>query len=226
VTPLRVAQCPRCQGPLVFGERACRTCGQTFDYGAGGPPVPTDAELVTALAAVGVVYRGHAGPATPPPPPNTLEGLDTGRYADAGDVPALEVAGLMETAMFRAATPTHVDAQRMFDFDPGRFATAMTAPMIAVPDGLERTAVQNAAIPDIAPVPGRFGSDIYSTAHVVVAPMPVDGLDPSPAITRAGGGRKPRSAPDGALDKVLCRCSEVHRLPRCPACGTPHPDRS
>ena len=236
--PLRVASCPRCKGALVFGEQACRTCNQTFDYGPSAPPVPTYAQIVEALASVGLPAPAApiastprapvvpAQPSAPRPqaaaPATQMEGLDTGRHAETGDVEWQEVSGLMETAMFAAFTPKHVEAQAVFGFDGGRFEEA-NAPSIAAPAGLERTEQDDGGDPLISPVSGLFGSDIYNTSGVTVAPPPVDGLEASPSIARAA---KRKSVKDSDLEKALCRCSEVHRLPRCPACGTPHPDRS
>lgn len=152
-----------------------------------------------------------------------MEGLDTGRHSDVGEVELQEVSGLMETAMFAAFTPKHVDAPPVLGFEGGRFEKA-NAPAMAEPTGLERTDLEDGGNPLISPVSGLFGSDIYNTKNVDVAPAPaVAGLEASPSVVRVA---KLRSVKDSDLEKVLCRCSEVHRLPHCPACGTPHPDRS
>jgi hypothetical protein len=232
--PLRVAPCPRCANALVFGERQCRQCGQTFQYGQPEPPIPTFAQIVEALQAVGV-----APPAMPPPAildvtplePEVpqLEGLDTGRFQDVGNVGAQEVPGLVDSTLFKQFTDTPVHVQRLFDLDEGRFdEVGAVAP--AFTPGLEVT--PNAEVGDVfvQPVDGLFRSDIFASPGDVVAGR-VDGFEPSPAqpklkASASTKARKKGAVPDDELARVVCRCSEIHRLPRCPVCGTPHPDRA
>ncbi len=215
MTPLRVAACPVCQGAVVFGERACRACGQAFDYGPAGPPVPTPALIVEALAAVGLAPAATAAMDAP------LQGLERSRYEDAGDVDAPEVTGFMATAMFAAFTPAHVEVEPVLDLEAGRF-TAVADLGSAPPEGLERTAQKDGGASLVTPVSGLFGSDLDSTAHVAtahvsVAALPVDGLEASPCVPRR---KRPQ---DKSLERSPCRCGKVHCLAVCPECGMPRP---
>lgn len=69
---LRTAPCPTCAGTIVFGERRCRSCGMTFDYGPNPPAEPTQAEIFDALLsapepAKAPASSGGSSTATTPP---------------------------------------------------------------------------------------------------------------------------------------------------------------
>jgi hypothetical protein len=246
---LQVAQCPRCKSALVFGEKSCVHCGQTFQYGASAPPTPTQAQIDEALRVARAPPRANAGlaqaqqsldaavrartqqsvpPGTSPGAPRggaptggTVEGLDTGRFGDVGTVESEEIPGFIDSTLFKAFTPAHVDTQQVNGFDGGRFAEVGQVAM-AAPVGLEATARDDVDVGFVGTVSGIFGSDIYDTRNVEVQPPPVDGLDASPSVQRA---TKLKRVTDENLEKIVCRCGETHRLPRCPSCGTAHPSR-
>src|SRR5437879_5911903 len=114
---LRVAGCPRCKNPLVFGEVICRSCGQTFQYGANPPPTPTTAQIAEALAAAGVpVPRGTGQPGAPQPSapqPPAPSSSSWSSPAPQNGTPALQ-----------AAAPTPAGRPNPFgggEIDHGRF---------------------------------------------------------------------------------------------------------
>lgn len=235
--PLRVAACPRCNSALVYGERQCRGCAQTFQYGAPEPPIPTGAQILEALRAAGVAVPmppSTTPPASPPTSVAPLPGLDTGRFEDPGQVRVEDIPGLIDSTLFRAFTPAEVQTAPVAGLDVGRFdEVGPVAP--AFTPGLEVTPRDDVGEVFVQPVMGLFRSDIYRGPDDV-ATQPLEGFEPtfeadSPAAGRASRparaeGPKARGwVADEDLEKVLCRCSEVHRLPRCPACGTPHPVR-
>lgn len=220
---LQVAQCPRCKMALVFGEKACVHCGQTFQYGASSPPQPTPAEIRAALAVAGAPPRPESSQPMPaasrPSATATVEGLDTGRFNDVGNVQTEEIPGFIDSTLFKAFTPARVEAQPVSGFDGGRFADVGNV-ATAAPMGLEPTARDDVDVGFVNSVSGIFGSDIYDTRNVEVAPPPVEGIEASPSVQRA---TKLKRVPDDELTKIVCRCGETHRLPRCPSCGTVHP---
>jgi hypothetical protein len=250
---LQVAQCPRCKNALVFGEKACVHCGQSFQYGASAPPTPSQAQIDEALRVARAPPRpGAAGSqaqsqaqaqaqvqaqlqaqvqaqlqaqvqaqvqAQARPAQGGIEGLDTGRFGDVGAVQSEEIPGFIDSTLFKAFTPSHVEAQQVFGFEGGRFAEVAAAPM-AAPQGLEHTATEDVDVGFVNVVSGIFGSAIYDTRNVEVKPPPVEGLDASPSVQRAS---KLKRTADSELEKIVCRCGETHRLPRCASCGTAHP---
>lgn len=251
---LRVAPCPKCQSPLVFGERNCRTCGQAFNYGARNPPEPSFAEVVEALRA-----GGHAPPsldsevpravppnaayraATPAPAPHprsipsgapvsdapTMAGLDTGRFEPVGEVSIPDIPGFVDSSLYRAFTPAHVDVQQVADLDTGRAADVGAVRVQLVP-GVEPTAKEAVGAVPTEDIPGIFHSDFLRAPEVPIIVAAIDGLERSPraehrtSATGPAGRRKGRSA--GELEPCTCNCGTTHRLPRCPSCGTRHRD--
>lgn len=151
-----------------------------------------------------------------------IEGLDTGRFNAVGTVHSEEIPGFIDSTLFKAFTPAHVDTQQVNGFDAGRFADVGQVAM-AAPVGLEATARDDVEVGFVGTVSGIFGSAIYDTRDVEVAPPPVEGLDASPSVQRAS---KLKRVADDSLDKIVCRCGETHRLPRCASCGTLHPQRA
>lgn len=150
-----------------------------------------------------------------------MEGLDTGRFNAVGTVQSEEIPGFVDSSLFKAFTPAHVDTQQVNGFDGGRFAEVGQVAM-AAPVGLEATARDEVDVGFVGTVSGIFGSDIYNTRDVEVQPPAVEGLDASPSVQRA---TKLKRVPDNQLTKIVCRCGETHRFPRCPSCGTAHPTR-
>ncbi len=232
---LQVAACPRCKGALVFGERACRSCGQTFQYGQSPPPQPTFAQIIEALQAAGLPLPPGAvpTPATRADRPNPFDmAIESGRFKSVGEVPVEDIPGLIDSSLFKRFTPDHVDAQPVFGLDSGRFAEVGDvrggAPGLEV-TGLEATGRD--AVGDVfaQPVSGIFHSDIFRV-DAEVSTLPVDGFEPSPSATRPPPRASRPEAPAAKRNKradlgtVMCRCGERHHEPRCPSCGTSHPD--
>jgi hypothetical protein len=296
---LRVAPCPRCKSALVFGERQCRSCGQTFQYGMPEPPIPSPGQIVEALSAAGIApppevvalaeARANGAPrpsmrpsmpvgppgarpsmrpaspvsaaATPaarpapapasaqPPGPGpapaivgrplldgpTLEGLDTGRFADPGAVEGQDIPGFVDSSLFRGLTPARVAPQPVPDLDVGRFGDVGEVLPTSTPD-LEQTARDDVGEVYVQRVSGVFGSDVYGRSGEVTTRL-IDDFEPtfaapakapSPASSTASTAapRAGKGGADSELRLVVCKCTERHRLPRCPACGTAHPDRA
>ena len=251
---LRIAPCPKCQRPLVFGERNCRTCGQAFNYGTRDPPEPSFAEVVEALRA-----GGHAPPtlddavavappvnapyrtAAPAPAPHprsipsgapvsdvpTMAGLDTGRFEPVGDVRVDDIPGFVDSSLYRAFTPAHVDVQQVADLDTGRAADVGAVRVQLVP-GVEPTAKEAVGAVATEDIPGIFHSDFLRAPEVPIIVAAIDGLERSPRASHRtstaapAGKRQGKSA--GAFEPCTCNCGTTHRLPRCPSCGTPHRD--
>jgi hypothetical protein len=262
---LRIAPCPRCQAFAVLGERACRNCGQPFEYGPSPPPVPSTEQIVEALRAAGVLPA--AGPPAPTPasssdvlaPPVDVAvrpaavrpaavraavsvpdaapvveaapavaaapaGVDSGRF-HVGDVVPDEVPGLIDSTLFAAWTPAHVDVEAV----PGLETTAVAA-AVAVPAArLTDLELAHAAVGDVAVdrVPGVYHSDMFAAGVDVVAGAAAAGpvLEVSPGALRptARAARKASGA-DG-LTRLACPgCGTVHAAARCPSCATAHPD--
>jgi hypothetical protein len=222
VMALRTAPCPTCGNTIVFGERRCRGCGTTFDYGASPPPEPTPAQVFDALAAAsGAPSMAATTPPAPPPAPDVapLAGLDTGRF-EVGEVPIVDVPGLIDSTLFKAMTPDHVDVAPISGLEPttqaGGDVPVATAPI----PGLEARADAVGAV-DVAPVPGLFGSDLFRTDVDIGAGAAAAGdvLEVSPNAAR----RRTTVDSDGPRRVVCPSCSTVHFVARCPVCGTAAP---
>jgi predicted RNA-binding Zn-ribbon protein involved in translation (DUF1610 family) len=220
---LRTAPCPTCGNTIVFGERRCRGCGMTFDYGPSPPPEPTAAQIFDALADVGAPQA--PAPSSSPAPPTatpdvpTLAGLDTGRF-EVGEVPIDDVPGLIDSTLFKAMTPEHVDVTPIAGLEltmqGGSDVPVAPAPI----PGLEARADAVGTV-DVAPVPGLFGSDLFRTDVDIGAGAAAAGdvLEVSPNAAR----RRTRVASAGPRRVVCASCSTVHVLARCPSCGTAAP---
>lgn len=260
--PLRVAPCPKCQHPLVFGERSCRTCGQVFNYGTRNPPEPSFPQMVEALRAAGYPppsldepVRTPSGPprspapAAPAPHPRSIPdgapvadatapgapamaGLETGRFASVGYVAIEDVPGFMDSGIYRAFTPDAVNVTPVAGMETGR-ATEVGEVRVQRIAEVEPTAKDAVGAVSTQEVPGIFHSDFLKAPEVPLRTQAVEGLEASPstqsrrrpkseASAAPKGKGRARSAED--LGRALCLCGETHRLPRCPACGTPHPD--
>lgn len=255
--PLRVAPCPKCQHPLVFGERSCRTCGQVFNYGTRNPPEPSFPQMVEALRAAGypppsldgpvltpVAPARSAAPAAPAPHPRSIPdgapvsdapamaGLETGRFASVGDVAIEDVPGFMDSGIYRAFTPGSVDVAPVAGMETGRANEVGEVRVQRIAE-VEPTAKDAVGAVRTEEVPGIFHSDFLKAPEVPLRTQTIEGLEASPssqvrrrpkaeAPAATKGKGRARSAED--LGRTLCLCGETHRLPRCPACGTPHPD--
>lgn len=211
--PLRTASCPTCSGTIVFGERRCRGCGLTFDYGPSAPPEPTTAQVFDALANA----TGARSPArSPAPEVPTLAGLDTGRF-EVGEVPVDDVPGLIDSTLFKAMTPDHVDVAPISGLEltmqVGGDVEVAAAPI----PGLEARACVGDVV-DVAPVPGLFRSDLFRTDVDIGAGAAAAGdvLE----VSHNAGRRTPKASADGSRRVVCASCSTVHHLGRCPSCGT------
>jgi hypothetical protein len=250
--PLKVAACPVCKSPLVFGERRCRKCGQSFNYGASAPPPPSFAQIVEALSAAGheipmelfgddpplppakpaasaggPVRGGAAAPQTPQRPPEpkvpTMEGLDTGRFKSVGDVQGENIPGFIDSSLFAKFTPEHVDATPIFGLDTGRAEVGEVRVQQA--PGIEMTSVDDVGEVQTTNISGIFHSDFLKAPPVPVQTGTLEGLDISPSVTRAKPTKKDdKQKKTDELRAIVCRCGETHPYPRCPSCGTIHRD--
>jgi hypothetical protein len=212
---LRTAPCPSCGNTIVFGERRCRSCGTTFDYGATPPPEPTAAQVFDALAGVPIVSAVHR-PVEPDVP--TLPGLDTGRY-EVGEVQLDDIPGLVDSTLFRAMTPEYVDVVPMSGIERTMQAEVDVPLAVAVIPGLD-TRIDAVDVADIAPVPGLFGSDVFRTDVDISAGAAAAGdiLEVSP-----NAARRSRIDDDASRRSVCPSCSTIHFRRRCPSCGTAAP---
>jgi len=225
---LRTAPCPTCGNTIVFGERRCRGCGMVFDYGPSPPPEPSAAQIFDALAGQSGAPSTPPTPAAPSTPPTmrrpaepevpTLAGLDTGRY-EVGEVPIDDVPGLIDSTLFRAMTPDHVDAAPIagLELTMQQGGDVEVAP--ALIPGLEARA-DAVDVAEIAPVPGLFGSDVFRADVDIGAGAAAAGdvLEVSP-----NAGRRTHARDDAPRRVVCATCSTVHFLARCPSCGTAAP---
>lgn len=223
--PLRVAPCPQCAQPLVFGERECRHCGQGFDYGARNPPEPSFMQVVEALRAAGhrppsldepePPRRPAPAPTAPRPAPHPrsipsgapvedtpprrdppmMEGLDTGRFAATGDVVPDDIPGLQDSSLFRAFTPDKVNVAPVAGLDTGRLESVGEVRVQRVQD-VETTAKDKVGEVETQDVPGIFHSDFLRAPDVPLRIDRVDGLEPS---TRAAS---PAKAKAGKIDRT------------------------
>ena len=233
---LRVAPCPRCRSALVFGERRCRSCGQSFDYGATAPAEPTPEQVHDALVAAGMLRVADAAPAPagPPPavappavPPSTaaaavlvapMPGLDTGRYEATGDVPVQDIPGFIDSSLFAAFTPKNVDVMPLAQLErTSNDGVGDVAPVVT--PGLERTRQDvDAAVPLMPLVAIEHTALVAAAVPVPVVPVPE--LEASLRARRAGEPA-PRVLARGELAAVICRsCGHRHAHQRCPQCGT------
>lgn len=212
--PLRVAPCPKCQQPLVFGERSCRTCGQVFNYGARNPPEPTFAQMVEALRAAGhppprldeeappasprPTLRSAAPPAPAPHPRSVpsgapvddapaIAGLETGRFASVGDVAIEDVPGFMDSGIYRSFTPDSVNVQQVAGLETGRAADVGEVRVQRVPE-VEPTVKEAVGAVRTEEVPGVFHSDFLKAPDVPLRTQTIEGLEASP---RGPERRKP-----------------------------------
>lgn len=197
-----------------------------FDYGASPPPEPTSAQVFDALAGASAASTPPTTTTTPPAPiastaseGPTLAGLDTGRF-EVGEVPIDDVPGLIDSTLFKAMTPDHVDVTPL----SGLELTMQVGGDVPVTPthipGLEARADDVGAV-DVAPVPGLFGSDLFRTDVDIGAGAAAAGdiLEVSPNAAR----RKTKAVDDGPRRVVCASCSTVHFLARCPSCGTAAP---
>jgi hypothetical protein len=247
--PLRVAPCPKCQQPLVFGERSCRTCGQVFNYGTRNPPEPSFAQTVEALRAAGFpppsldddAHAPVAAMPTRPPAPAArsvpsgapvrdvpeMPGIETGRFASVGAVAIEDVPGFMDSGIYRAFTPSDVRVQPVAGLDTGRAEEvgAVRVQRVAEVEATVRDAVGEVRGQD---VPGLFHSDFLRAPDAPVRAPAIEGLEVSPrGLERKGKpvpATKAKRKGQADLARVRCQCGESHHLPRCPACGTRHRD--
>jgi hypothetical protein len=195
-----------------------------FDYGPSPPPEPSAAEVFDALAGA----SGGPPPSSPSPSPPavqaaaagpTLAGLDTGRF-EVGEVPIDDVPGLIDSTLFKAMTPDHVDVAPISGLELTMQVGGDVPVTPAHIPGLEARADVGDVV-DIAPVPGLFGSDVFRADVDIGAGAAAAGdvLEVSPNA----GRRKAKVQDDGPRRVVCASCSTVHFLARCPSCGTAAP---
>jgi len=231
---LATAPCPNCRGVVVYGDRRCRICGQSFDYGAAAPPEPTPEQSQAALAAACVIV------APPPPTPSSAPGVDNdsilAAFADAVVAVRPPLAQGVRTASgnLGAASLVEVDTGRYFvggvvpDTVPGLVDSTLYAGM--VPDqvdverilDLEQTRVEAApgtAGPMLSDLERHHADVTLDAAAVDVVPdvfrSPVFHIDVAAGAAAAGellevspsAPRRPRPTPGGAgssLERVSC----------------------
>ncbi|MCC7071348.1 MAG: hypothetical protein IT383_08495 [Deltaproteobacteria bacterium] len=233
---------------MVFGERTCRGCRQPFNYGTRNPPEPSAAEIAEALRAAGHAGPGPHAPAPPPsqapnrgapaaPAPHprsipsgapvrdapALAGLETGRFEQVGAVLADDIPGFIDSSLYAAFTPKHVDVAPVSGLDPGRADDVGAVRVAAVP-GLEATGRDQVGAVPTEDVPGLFHSDFLRAPDLALAPGTIEGLEASPRAARTPAGAKAGRRGKGTdeLPAITCQCGTIHRLPRCPSCGTRH----
>lgn len=244
---LQVAPCPNCRGAVVFGERVCRTCGQTFDYGATPPPSPSPEQIVASLRAVGVVV-------TPAPPPAVSDESIFSAVADAvAAVRPSMGAGPAPRPVTAGSDLVDARAPALADFDQGRFdgvggdvasealpglidstlfasLTPERVDAIALPD-LESTTLDTGAASSVA-VARLADLELAADDVGVVSSESVPGLfhsdlfraDVDIAAGAAAAGDVLEVSPAGARrprPRTAARGGELGRVP-CPACGTVH----
>ncbi len=180
---LRLAPCPRCQHSVVFGERACRHCAQSFDYGPSAPDEPSAQAIAAALATIGLAVA---------PPAAAPSLLQTGRHEAVGAVDAPSLAGIERTHMAPVGAVRSAPSQELLR--PVEVGDVITQP----PEGLYHSDFMRAP----------FGVPTERLAVIEVSPS-----SQQPQRARKVVDSYPR---------VTCRCGEVHRLQRCPACGAAH----
>lgn len=112
----RTAPCTRCGSLILFGMRACRKCGATFDYGASPPPEPTQAEIIAALGPMDGVRPAAASNPGIRPAAQSNPGVRPAAQPNAGVRPAAQPnaatrpaaqpnAGVRSAAQQRAQPP-------------------------------------------------------------------------------------------------------------------------
>jgi hypothetical protein len=254
---MRTAPCPRCQAVVVFGERFCRSCGQNFDYGPTPPPAPTPEQVVAVLQGLGLLPTAAppVAPVVPvvavtpvmpagdvvtarPAPPRVVSvpegapvggdpaGIDTGRF-HVGDVVAEDVPGLIDSTLFAAYTPAHVDVEAVPGLETTSFdGVTGTAATLALP-GLETSHIDVGDVV-VDTVPGVYHSDMFAAGVDIAA-----GAAGAAAVLEVSPGalrpvRSPSSArrgPNDPLPRMACPgCGTLHAAPRCPSCASAHPD--
>jgi hypothetical protein len=248
---LRTAPCPQCKTVIVFGERACRSCGLVFNYGASAPPEPTEAEVFDALLSAQPAATSPKpapelapapAPAPAPVPPAarpapvstqtaprepavaTMPGLDTGRFS-VGDVDVDDVPGLIDSTLFASFTPAHVDVAPIPGLEVNRVDTADVR---VVPLDVDHGRVDDVGEVATQAIPGIYGSDMFAD-HVDIAA----GGEASPSLevshirVRAKPSEARAVVDEQNLRTIACMsCGTMHSRTRCPACATPHTDLS
>jgi len=224
---LHVAPCPRCQAAVVYGERACRTCQQPFDYGSAAVPIPDFETVRATLVAYGL---------PPPAPPlldlgailapDTAPVVDDGmaafvertEHAAVGNVTEERIPDLIDSTLYRSMVPAEVQVERIVDLESTR---AERAPDVALDletasmldtgrfDGSRDAAV---AVEDI---PGFIDSSLYAAFSA----GPVD-VEVVPDLETQGRVR-PKRAPAALDDELVpCRdCGTGYVGSVCPSCG-------
>jgi hypothetical protein len=251
-----------------MGEQGCRACGQTFDYGAQPPPVPTAAQVAEAIAehaarrhaqaqaqaqaaaqqAAQAAQHAQPPPAAPPqpraqpvqpqpPPPQPQrappstsspsfmaapDDFDSGRADAVGSVPREAIPGFIDSTLFGAYTPRHVDVDLVEGLeltarDDERDGSTVSS---GVDPMFEHASlrVETETHPEV--MPGLVDSTLFA-AYVPenVEVIPMGELEASTSVRR-----KKTARDDEGLGRVACpSCGTVHKLPRCPACGATHP---
>jgi hypothetical protein len=239
-------QCRACEQPFDYGASppSLPPPQQVWEALAAVGQIPAEPAAAQALAHAiqqsytrfsSVVAAAAASQAAPAGAVTSAErsvpqlaDLDTGRFESPGVVATQDVPGLVDSTLFAAFTPKDIQVALI----PGLEQTgqAPTGEVRVVPTvDVERAAVDVGEV-QVQRVPDIFHSD-FMKAPEGVQTQRLDIIDSSPSAVADRGrtatrdaARKAAEKSAGQLNKVLCRCGETHRLPRCPSCGTEHPE--
>lgn len=192
---------------------------------AVGAPVPPG--LAQALPVRPPAPSAPSAPPAPPavslPPASGLE-LDTGRHASVGSVVPTSVQDMVAPGFYRPMAQGQAPLIEVIDLEPGRHAPVPNVPVVAI-EGVERARFESVGPVETPWLEELASSGFYDPSASAPAPVaPLEGLETT-AIdsgTPSTGARRGRRS--SSLSYITCRCSEVHRLARCPSCGSPHPE--
>ncbi len=155
-----------------------------------------------------------------------MEGLDTGRFS-VGEVEVEDIPGFIDSSLFKAMTPDHVDVDAVPGLEITRTEVGEVRAIARVDVDSGRADVGD--VEQLAGIPGIYGSDMFKTDVDIAA-----GGDASPMLettTLKVRSKQPASATaskkklsDDDLPRIVCNnCGSTHQKPRCPSCATAHP---
>jgi hypothetical protein len=196
---------------------------------AAAQPASSDQDSVFgALGDAHAAIRPALSSGAPPAAllnPGTVEPgleLDTGRHSVGVVVPD-EVPGLIDSTLFAAWTPAHVDVEIVPGLEPTASTRDDGQTFVNTLIDLEQTGVGAVGPVAIELVPDVFHSDIFRADVDVIAGASQAGdlLEVSPVAARRGRS----SSTNGGRARAPCPgCGILHDAPRCPSCATAHPD--